>query len=480
MLQAEYIQRNWDIFEKSFEAFVRYFLADQLIYEVPEFHKEIYNLLPNTNRLVLAAPRGFAKSYISSKFYPLWLALFQKRQDICIISASETLAIEHLRFIKRELESNPKFQLFFGDVISKKWTENHIILNNKVGVNIRARGAGGQIRGFRPDCVILDDIETDETVLSEEQRKKLKDWLFRACLNTLLPNGQLVLIGTVIHPLSVLNDLLKVPNGWEKRRFMAYKDERQEAGNELWPNPWSHEKLQIRKKEIGSFAFSSEFLNNPMLDESSPIKENQLRFWDKLPQQYSCVIALDPAYSDDDKADYKVAVVVAIDQNKNRYLLDYVRTHEPTGAYIDKALNKYIRYKDYLTGFGVPNSGTEKEFYRTVQEKIQARKLDSVPLMALKNTFTTASGQSKKNKYGRVVASLQPLFEQGKYYIHATHGEAREELLTIGSSRWDDLVDAMAYAEQILQPVYYDNKQLEEASTAQDKLRGTDGYGLTY
>ena len=478
MISKEEAEGLYARFRNNFWDFVEAYLSVHLTSKTPDFHKEIYSLVPIKKRLVLAAPRGFAKSYIISKFYPLWLSLFQLKKDICIISASETLAIEHLRFIKRELEGNPLILKYFGDVKSGKWTETHIILNNELGVNIRARGAGGQIRGFRPDCLVLDDIETDETVVSEEQRKKLKDWLFRACLNTLLPEGQLVIIGTVIHPLSVLNDLLLTDNEWEKKRYRAYKDNIQKEGYELWADLWTHEKLQQRKREIGSFAFASEFMNDPTMDETAPIQEKHIRYWKELPQQYSCVITLDPAYSDDDKADFKVAVVVAIDQNMNRYLLDYIRTHKPTGEYIDASLNLYTKYKDVLTGFGVPSAGTEKEFYRSVIEKATSRKLYP-PFAELKNVFTTSSGEAKKNKQSRIIAALQPHFEQGKYYIHSSHFEAREEILTIGSSRWDDLVDAMAYAEQILQPVYFDMKQYQENIEEQENIkRGDAGYGI--
>jgi len=82
--------------------FSEVFLKDFLTSSIPDFHLEIYTLLPNKNRLVIASPRGHGKSTICSVFYPLWLALFQKKKDITIISASEGLAIEWLRKIKRE------------------------------------------------------------------------------------------------------------------------------------------------------------------------------------------------------------------------------------------------------------------------------------------------------------------------------------------------------------------------------------------
>lgn len=444
----------------SLEVFARTFFEEMMYSDTPKFHREIYDYLLSEERVALAAPRGFAKSTIVCVFYPLWMAMLMVRRDILIISASETLAVEFLRKIRMEICGNEKLKALFGDQQSDKWTENHIVLRN--GVNIRAKGAGGQIRGFRPDCILLDDIETDEGVESEEQRKKLKDWLFKACLNTLLPKGQLVIIGTLIHPLSVLGDLLETPReGWIRKKYRAYVDGVEKEGHELWPKARPHVWLQQRKGEIGSWAFAAEFMNDPKMDDSAPIKQEQLRYWRELPRQFSCVITVDPAYSEDEKSDYKVASCVGIDQNQNRYLLEYIRTHDATGEFIDGALNMFLRYRGLITALGVPDSGTEKEFFRSFCNRATERKL-SPPIVSLKNTFVDAStGTSIRNKKKRVIASLQPLFEQGRYYINENHIEARDELLTIGSSRWDDIVDTMSYAEQLLVPMFFEDKKSE-------------------
>lgn len=430
--------------------FAQEFLPHLLTEDVPEFHAEMYSLIPDNKRLAIAAPRGFAKSTISSVIYPIWLAVSGIRaKDIVIISASEGLAVELLRKVKRELEGNQKLIQYFGELYTDKWSENHIIV--KGNINIRARGAGGQIRGFRPDCLILDDIETDELVESEDQRKKLKDWLFKACLNTLMPNGQFIIVGTILTNLSLLNEILTSDNDWEKRKYRAYFDGVQQPGYELWPSLWTHERLQKRKKEIGSFAFAAEYMNDPMSDESSPIKENQIRYWTDLPD-LSYVIAVDPAYKEDEKADYKVASLIGIDTQMNRYLVSYVRTHASLGEFIDSILNLWMQHRDRITAVGIP-AGSEEQFYKSVVEKANNRRIYP-PFTELKNVFSDASGVAHRKKKNRIVAALQPLFESGKYFINKAHVEAKEELLTIGSSRWDDLVDSLAYAEQIIQPVF--------------------------
>jgi phage terminase large subunit-like protein len=443
--------------------FAREFLPHLLTSSVPKFHLEMYQLLSKEQRLVMAAPRGFAKSTLSTVIYPIWLAACgSRKKDICVVSASEGLAIEMMRRVKRELEGNKKLQQWFNNghnFRTEKWSESHFI--TKSGVQFRAKGAQGQIRGFRPDCLILDDIETDESVESEEQMKKLKEWLFKACLNTLMPNGQFIIIGSIIHPLSVLSDLLLVDNGWTKRKYQAYHKAEQVAGKELWPELWNHERLQARKREIGSFAFSSEYLHDPISDETAPIKPNQIRYWKELPEQISLVIAVDPAYSEDDKADYKVAALVGVDQQGNHYLVSYIRTHAGCGEFFNAIINLWIYNRGKVTAIGVPNSGTEKQFFKAFVDHCNNKKCYP-PIVELKNSFITQTGSSVRQKKSRIIASLQPLFEAGKYYINASHSEALDELLTIGSSRWDDVVDAMCYAEQILTPVFEDMSQSQD------------------
>lgn len=438
--------------KESVYLFAEFFLKPLLKSESSGFHKELYKLLPSSKRLVLASPRGFAKSTICSVIYPIWLALWGNAKDICIISASETLAVDWLRKIKFELTNNSRVIKYFGEQQSDKWSENHIILKN--GVNIRARGAGGQIRGFRPDTIICDDLETDDSVRSEEQRRQLKEWLFKACLNTLVPEGQFLVIGTIMHPLSVLADLLATDNGWTKKKYMAYHDGVQLAGHELWVELWDHDRLQARKREIGSFAFSSEFMNSPISDETAPIKESQIRTWQELPKQYNAVIAVDPAYSEDETADYKTASLILCDSFSNRYLARVIRSHMKIGEFQDAIINMWLSHRGEVTAIGVPNSGTEKAFFESFLRKCTDRQLYP-PVIELKNAFIqSGSNVSIRNKTARVIASLQPLFESGKYYIGVDMLEARDELMSIGVSKHDDIVDTMAYAEQLIQPYF--------------------------
>lgn len=459
--------------------FVEDFMQHFLTSEIPDFHKEIYSLLQTSLRLALAAPRSFAKSSIVCVFLPIYCSLFKLKKDIAIISASETLAIEWLRKIKDEYTHNGVLVALYSKIYGKapesgKWAENHIILSN--GVTIRAKGAEAQIRGYRPDLFILDDLETDEGVRSEERRGHLKEWFKKAVMGTLDPKAQLVIIGTILHYLSLLNYLIESAEefGWKVRLYRAYKEGIQEEGYELWPSKWSHKLLQARKNEIGSFAFSSEYMNNPIPEDASAFKENYIKYFENLPPHAS-VMVFDPAYTEGVTSDYKVCTVICKDSLNNRYVADYIRTRNPMSDYLNQSINLYKKYEPLRVG--VP-TGTEKSFFNTVVERFTSSGLYP-EFCEIKNVATTASGQSVRKKSARIVAALQGLFQSGKYYLRKYQKELIDELLTFPAGKHDDIIDTLAAGEQILGDVFVKEWAEEDNTNFEQKItRGATGYGI--
>jgi len=119
---------------------------------------------------------------------PIHAVCFSEARDILLVSATESLAVEWLSHIRRHFEENSHIHHFFGKFQSDKWTQNELITTN--GITIRAKGMGAQIRGFHPDLVIVDDMETEESVGTEEQRQKVKEWFNRVLMNALTLEGR--------------------------------------------------------------------------------------------------------------------------------------------------------------------------------------------------------------------------------------------------------------------------------------------------
>ena len=451
-LTPEQARELFNFYDNDLGAFIEDFLGGYCEVPTPEFHRELFGLVKVNQRVVIAAPRGHAKSTVCSVFYPLHAALFQRRTQIRIVSAAADLAEDFLRKIKWELEHNKAILGAFGKMRTKKWTESHIILKN--GVSIQAIGITSKLRGPRPDLIVMDDIETDDSVASEDRRAMMKIRIYKELINSLTSDGQLIWVGTIISHLCLiweaLNDESK--ENWQKRIYKAYKNGIEDAEHVLWPELYNHKWLQNKKAEVGSMFFASEYMNDPSSDENAAIKPHMIRRWhtvEDLPENLSCVITLDPAYSEGKDSDWKVGCLIGIDARNTRWLLEVVRTKEPLNQYMQLIINLWYKNRDRVTAVGVPCKGTEKGFFNSFVNECNGRGV-SLPIAELDNAFSSNGGRIIRRKVPRIIAALQPHFEQGRYVIGAHMGFVADELTSLGKSRHDDVTDCMAYAEQLL------------------------------
>ena len=166
-------------------------------------------------RRAIEAPRGHAKSTNFTFKDDLHAALYAYKHYIIILSDSSEQAEGFLADIKTELEENAALKEDFGALEGKVWKASVILLAN--GVKIEAIGSGKKIRGrrhkqWRPDLIVCDDLENDENVNTQEQRKKLRDWFYKAVSKAGDTYTDIVYIGTLLHFDALLANVAKNPS----------------------------------------------------------------------------------------------------------------------------------------------------------------------------------------------------------------------------------------------------------------------------
>ena len=170
---------------------------------------------PKPINMATAAPRGEAKSTLVSQLFTLYCLVTQQKRYALIVMDSIDQAYPMLEAIKVELEFNQRLRIDFPEVAGQGRVWQAATIITKANQKVQVAGSGKKLRGlrhgaYRPDLVVLDDIENDEQVRSAEQRDKLHDWLKK----TVLPLGaagdklDVVYIGTILHYDSVLNRTL--------------------------------------------------------------------------------------------------------------------------------------------------------------------------------------------------------------------------------------------------------------------------------
>ena len=384
-------------------------------------------------------PRGFSKSTRFSLAFPIWVTFYKKRNFPIIFASSQRQAGENLESIKDEIAENERFFEDFGDMRGKVWKADKITLAN--GTAIVARGAGASTRGIkngpnRPDVAICDDIMTDEIAASKVQRNKRYRWFKRV----VLPLGKdifPVLINTIFHEDDIVCRLLAELSeghlkGWVGFRFAA----RTPAGESLWPAYWTEEKLRKKEDELGSAAWSTEMMNEPLSSEDSIIKKfHYYEMREISPVAMRKFGGIDPATGAHDKCAFGT---LGDPGSGILYVLDSWGERLAEAGFLEKIIDTYLVWKHAAIGFeDVAFQGIYKN---NLMEKAAARKV-WLPIYGRKT-----GGLSKVQR----VKKMAPIIEAGFVRFRSDQKELVEQLSMFTpdgpKSAYDDEADALYYA----------------------------------
>lgn len=453
----------------------------------PQFHYDLMSLFKNHNLLAIAAPRGHGKSTVTSLFWAVYNALYEKKKFIVIVSATEDLAIRFLRDIKVEMETNTTIKWMFGDQRSAKWSEKEIQLAN--GTHILAKGRGGQIRGLkikgkRPDLIILDDLEDPELVRSEIRRLDLEEWFNADVLPSLEPSiGQLIFIGTILHMDSLLNRALnpEIYSNFTTCRFSAIISKEDGSPHTLWPERFPLTALQEVKQSYitrGQLAtFFMEYMNDPVPDEGATFTQGMIQYFTSLPA--------DPFENDIIKelfidlgggglkktADPTAMVVFCTDRSTgNMYVEDYVNKRMGTDtdliishilSLVDTHNIKHVVFEKTMATNLILSS-----LDRTLRKK---RTHLNIELVTPNRGSSDRRGTMSDGKFQRI-GQMEAAFRMGVIKIRPWMTDLVEQLVTFPRGQHDDIIDALAYGYM------FAKKQKKSSQGKQFRPRTRSGY----
>ena len=268
--------------------FAYFFFPHVIKAKSPKFHQEIYEFLLDPNSMAIAAPRGFAKSTIAGLFFLTWCIVNKKKKYIVYMSQSHEKTIQFIEPLRNEFKENNRLKLVYGDLTPKGVKDDdgkdRQDLIDIGGVRIQAVSFNKNIRGFkyksqRPDAIVLDDIDDDERLLNPESRRKDFFKLTKQVIPSLSNDegSAIKMIGTILHWDSLLVNRIQT---WGGKVYQACKVD--ENGNiipstSLWQDYWNKAKLDKIKADIGSISFNSEYLNNPIDDDTNLIKRKWIQ-----------------------------------------------------------------------------------------------------------------------------------------------------------------------------------------------------------
>lgn len=285
---------------------------------------------PAQHRDAYVAPRDSGKSTWLFTLLPLWAASHGWRKFIAAFADSASQAELHLATFRRELETNALLRNDFPDLCTAARREAGAVtadragmLVTKAGFTFAARGIDSNSLGMkvsekRPDLLIMDDIEPDESSYSAYQKSKRESTLVDAIL-PLNIYARVVISGTVTMPGSLIHDLVKTrtqpgetPAEWVTNEnftchyYPAIITDDDGTERSLWPAKWSLNYLQSVRH---TRSFKKNMLNDPVASDGSYWTEEDFRYDVPSPLARR-LLSIDPATTTKTTSDYTGLAVI--------------------------------------------------------------------------------------------------------------------------------------------------------------------------
>lgn len=447
--------------EHSFALFALYYFRDYFKYPLADYHydmnQDLHDLIEGKVREVAwimfreSAKTTFAKLFI------IWLVSYGKKKYINVDSFDKENAERILFDVAYELVNNKDLQADFGVLFSKERSINEVKqnrINNFVtqnGVRVEAHSTQESVRGRihlnqRPDFLLLDDFETNKTKDSEAYTKQVREHISEA-LAGMSPDGSILYLGNYITEagnIQFLMDRAKTDQRLRIRNVPVVID-----GKPAWEGKYcmSDEEAKVtgkvsiedKQKQLGSFVFSYEMMNQPVDDSIAEFKKEftQEATEDELKHlTLSTYVTVDTAVSEKESADFTGITINRVSKENKWYITAYKLKVNPK-ALIDHLFYIWDTYKPVSIGI-------EKTVYSLAIKPFLDEEMRNRGIF-----LTIRELEHKQTSKETRIRGLIPRWESKSIFFVGNCNDLVQEMRVFPRGNHDDVLDSLAYQEQI-------------------------------
>lgn len=477
--------------ESDLEVFIKLVAPYRLLGSV---HKELIQWLTRSEKLshqLVLLPRDHMKSALMA-YRVAWEIIKRPEIRILYISSTTNLAEKQLKMIKDILTSD-KVRMYWPALINldetkrEKWTAGEISVDHPIrkaeGVRDPTVFTGGlttSLTGLHCDIAVLDDVVVQENAYTEEGRNKVMlQYSLLASIEG--AEGEEWVVGTRYHPKDLYNELVNMEEeeydeqGEQigKRNVYEVFERQVESsgdgtGEFLWPRQqrtdgkWFGFNAEIlskkRAKYLDKAQYRAQYYNNPNDPDGQTIKASLFQYYDRQfltrsqgvwyfkGKKLNLYGAIDFAFSINRRSDWTALVIIAIDSERNYYVLDVQRIKTDSMAeYYKMIYNAYIKW-DFRKLKCEVNTAQE-----VIVNELKSNYLKPNGLMI--SIETVKPNKHEGSKEERLTAILEPRYKNLQmWHYQGGNCQTLEDELVLSKPPHDDCKDALANAIEGAQP----------------------------
>lgn len=382
-----------------------------------KFHIDTANRIKREKniRAVLKWARGHAKSTNIDVTIPMWLKCQETPEFhfMVLVGKSEEAAMTLLGALQAEFQYNQRYIRDFGRQVNMgTWKEGSFVTSDDCAFFALGRGQsprGLRHRSYRPDYIVIDDLDDDELCQNEERVRKTTEWVTDALFGAFgASGGRFIMVGNLISKCSVLELISKKQSVYVSQVNIYDKN-----GNPSWPELWTRERIEERATFMGYRAFQKEYMNNP-ITEGAVFRHNWIRYKRILPlREYEdIVLYVDPSFKPTTKNDYKAAKLWGKTKSGELHL---IKAFCRQTTVVEMVRWLYDLYEWINSKNAVASFYMEANFMQDIildefraEGKIRGYQLPILP-----------DKRKKPDKFQRIVA-ISPLWERGFVFYNET------------------------------------------------------------
>lgn len=407
-------------------------------------------LLHGTGHFAVEAFRESAKTQLVIRANLLHALAFPQpeRSFLVIICATQRTASKKLQEVSRELRQSGEIRSLVAKVEEDSGLALEVKYRTGVSVRIEAYGKGAAVRGLswgakRPDLVIIDDPQDEEDARSETVTETDWDWFLSDVL-FLGQSSRIFLIGNNLGERCVIERVIRGASelGFTAERVPILTPD----GHSAWPEKWPVQDILKEREAFALLGKTDVWYRNKMCEcispESQKFRREYFRYWE--PETFrttgmNVYTAVDLAVSQKPNADYSAIVTVAVNGDGQWFVLDveYGR-YDPTTT-MDAIFSAVQKYHPLCVGIEIV------AYQAAIQHFLERE-------MPRRGTFFRIQPLRAEKKKELRIDALQPRFAVGSVWFRrdAVWLEKIEgELLAYPNGAHDDVIDALAYMEQM-------------------------------
>jgi len=290
-------------------------------------------------RLILNLPPRSLKSIAASVALVAWYLGHHPEREVICASYGQDLASKFAQDCRKIMQA-PWYQLIFSTRLSRSKSAVDDFRTIQGGGRF-ATSVGGPTTGRGASLIVIDDPAKPEEMLSETQREAVTRW-FNSTVYSRMDDKEADSIVVAMQRLHVLDltGFLEQAGGWKllKLSAIADKDEtftvtlptgrvrtfHRKEGEVLHPLRESKATLDDIRTALGSYLFSAQYLQTPMMPDGNIVKISWFARYDEAPSDGTTLQSWDTASKTGELNSYSVCTTWRL-KGKKAYLIDVYR-----------------------------------------------------------------------------------------------------------------------------------------------------------